>query len=408
MHESVKMIQKEPSLLYHFCLAVAIFLCAAILAGSTLSVLAAEDDPLLQGWQQDGGLWWYRRPDGSYPANQWEQADGAWYHFDADGWMQTGWLRDGAWYYLDPFSGAMRTGWVQDGSAWYYMDGSGAMQTGWIRSGSHWYFMDETGAMQTGWVRDGAVWYYMDTSGAMATGWVFDNGVWYFLENSGAMRTGWVRDAGSWYYMDGSGAMQTGWVHDGTATFYLKSSGKMAEDETLTIDGVVYRFDKNGQATVVPEQKTADAGGKALANPDHVTGEDIISRAETYIGAPYRAGGRTKEGFDCSGFTYRVLNDLGIAMPKGGSGTQMKYGTGLQDAVSAYHASGDLSGFQPGDLLFYDYDEDNIPDHVAFYGGNANCIHAVSAKGVSYTSFRARWDQGRTLDSFLIAATRVL
>ena len=59
------------------------------------------------GWQRQDGKWWYKRQDGSYPANIWEKINNVWYHFDTEGYMQTGWLQDNEkWYYLKP-SGAM-------------------------------------------------------------------------------------------------------------------------------------------------------------------------------------------------------------------------------------------------------------------------------------------------------------
>ncbi len=71
-------------------------------------------------WQQSSGRWWYQRDDGSYPANAWELIDGSYYHFDANGYMETGWYLEidkslsdywqvtGA-YYLDPATGKMAT-----------------------------------------------------------------------------------------------------------------------------------------------------------------------------------------------------------------------------------------------------------------------------------------------------------
>lgn len=52
-------------------------------------------------WIHDDDGWWYKRPDGSFPCNQWERIDGKWYWFDYDGYIIGGWLKykDG-WYWL--------------------------------------------------------------------------------------------------------------------------------------------------------------------------------------------------------------------------------------------------------------------------------------------------------------------
>ena len=43
-------------------------------------------------WVEQDGKYWYRHIDGSYTKNNWEQIDNKWYYFDAEGWMQTGWI----------------------------------------------------------------------------------------------------------------------------------------------------------------------------------------------------------------------------------------------------------------------------------------------------------------------------
>ena len=45
------------------------------------------------GWIEDEYGWWYRRADGTYPANQWERINGHWYLFNANGYIRTGWHR---------------------------------------------------------------------------------------------------------------------------------------------------------------------------------------------------------------------------------------------------------------------------------------------------------------------------
>ena len=173
------------------------------------------------GWVASNGRWWYRNADGSYPANCWQKIDGSWYHFDAQGWMQTGWLKDGGtWYYLNP-SGAMATGWINLGGTWYYLSGSGAMVTGWQNIHGAWYYFDGSGAMQTGWINLGGTWYYLSGSGAMVTGWQKIDGSWYYFDGSGAMYANrWCGD----YYLGSSGAMLTNaWTPDG---YYVGSDGR--------------------------------------------------------------------------------------------------------------------------------------------------------------------------------------
>lgn len=146
-----------------------------------------------------------------------KDSDGSWLYYDAQGALETGWVRDGAWYYLDPESGVMRTGWVN-------VDGT-------------WYLLGDSGAMKTGWNYVGGAWYYMNDSGAMCTGWAWDDGAWYYLESSGAMHTGWLSLNGTWYFLDyGSGYMHTGWTWDGNAYYWLNDDGSLGSVDCLWWD----------------------------------------------------------------------------------------------------------------------------------------------------------------------------
>lgn len=187
------------------------------------SIKAAN--PSQEGWVQSGSKWRYRNSDGTYTVNCWKQLNGIWYHFDKDGWRQTGWTKVGSsWYYLDT-SGAMQTGWQKVGSSWYYLNGSGAMATGWLKTGGSWYYLGASGAMQTGWAKVGSGWYYLSGSGAMKTGWLQLGGKWYYLDGSGTMATGWQKVGGAWYHFSGSGVMSRNcWV----GSYYLTDSGAMA------------------------------------------------------------------------------------------------------------------------------------------------------------------------------------
>lgn len=156
----------------------------------------------------DGKTHLFDEKTGEAVAGWQKSADGSWLHYDAQGAAQTGWVWDGAWYYLDPETGIMQTGWVNVGGTWYLLSGSGAMRTGWNNVGGTWYLMGSSGAMCTGWAWDGSAWYYLESWGGMHTGWLSLNGTWYFLDyDSGYMHTGWTWAGGQYYWFNEDGSL---------------------------------------------------------------------------------------------------------------------------------------------------------------------------------------------------------
>lgn len=87
-------------------------------------------------WQQDASVntWKYQNDNGNYPKNSWQLIDGAWYHFNSEGIMETGWFldSDGNWYLLSKSGDMILSCWYQDpvSTKWYYLGQSGAMQSG--------------------------------------------------------------------------------------------------------------------------------------------------------------------------------------------------------------------------------------------------------------------------------------
>ena len=56
-------------------------------------------------WVQDAKGWWYKNPDGTWPAGKWlyisYNGKKDWYYFNTQGYMTTGWqLINNKWYYL--------------------------------------------------------------------------------------------------------------------------------------------------------------------------------------------------------------------------------------------------------------------------------------------------------------------
>lgn len=80
------------------------------------------------GWVSDGGWWWYRDSDGSYPANGMYEIDGDLYIFDINGYLvEDRWIQlsSGKWFYCNDGGVVARNQWVGD----YYVGNYGEMLT---------------------------------------------------------------------------------------------------------------------------------------------------------------------------------------------------------------------------------------------------------------------------------------
>lgn len=98
----------------------------------------------------------------------------------------------------------------------------------------------------------------------------------------------------------------------------------------------------------------------------------IVEYANSALGVPYRSGGASLSGFDCSGLTSWAYKQIGIGIPRSTSG-YYNAGTGI-----------DYANLQPGDILCMDTrkrDGKTSITHVGIYIGGGNMIHASSTKG---------------------------
>ncbi len=93
----------------------------------------------------------------------------------------------------------------------------------------------------------------------------------------------------------------------------------------------------------------------------------IIEYAKTFIGTPYKYGGTSRSGMDCSGFIFTVVKDsIGMSMPR----------TSTQLYAFATPISRDQ--LEPGDLVFFKPASSNSVTHVGIYTGRNQMIHAAS------------------------------
>ena len=204
-------------------------------------------------WVKTGSQWKYQNYDGSYVKNCWKLIKNLWYHFDANGIMQTGFLTlNGKTYYLQS-SGAMKTGWQKISNTWYYFDGSGAMvSNGWKWINSKCYYFDKNGKMAANTWIDGS---YVDASGAWVKDkkqepdkWIRSSGRWWYRHGDGTYtRSDWEYIGNKWYYFDQNGWMITGWQKVKGSWYYMESNGARVADGWKWINNKCYYFDKNGK-----------------------------------------------------------------------------------------------------------------------------------------------------------------
>lgn len=109
------------------------------------------------------------------------------------------------------------------------------------------------------------------------------------------------------------------------------------------------------------------------AEASGATPEEIANYAQQFKGVPYKFGGTTPSGFDCSGYIRYVFNNFGISLPRTSA---EQYGVGT--AVSK-------SNLQKGDLVFFANTYKPGISHTGIYLGNGNVISAES-KGIAVSN----------------------
>ncbi|MBD3906967.1 C40 family peptidase [Chryseobacterium sp. Ch-15] len=112
--------------------------------------------------------------------------------------------------------------------------------------------------------------------------------------------------------------------------------------------------------------------------------KSLLKDAETYLGTPYKFGGNTSSGFDCSGFTVKVFQENNFNLPR--------RSTDQADAGKLI----DIKIVKPGDLLFFATSGGSRVSHVGIVhtienDGEIKFIHASTTKGVIISSLNEKY-----------------
>lgn len=134
----------------------------------------------------------------------------------------------------------------------------------------------------------------------------------------------------TWYKVSANG--KTGWI---SGTLLTKATAQKAPAKKTTV--------------------------KKVSNS--VASSSLINNARALLGTPYRFGGASLSGFDCSGFTQYVFRQSGKNISR--------------TTLGQYAETKKVSNPQPGDLVFFAGTYRAGISHVGIYLGNGQFIHAA-------------------------------
>ena len=142
---------------------------------------------------------------------------------------------------------------------------------------------------------------------------------------------------------------------------------------TYISEEVVYSVDNS--ETVIDAADKDKPNKNALFTDEQKLLDSIINFSEKYIGTPYKYGGTTPDGFDCSGFVQYLFSSFGVKIPR------------MPADMADISNKVDYKDIRPGDLVYFKGSNINSMEigHVALVvernGDSFSFIHATS-KGV--------------------------
>ena len=164
----------------------------------------------------------------------------------------------------------------------------------------------------------------------------------------------------------------------------------MARNRLLIIVGIVLAAAVmagcGGSSSI---ERPSGEPGESVPDP-HDAGRAVVQVAEEFVGTPYRSGGTTTNGVDCSGLAVAVYGRMGIKLPRT-SAAQARVGSHIE-----------RQELRAGDLVFFG--SGSRVNHVGIYADDGEFIHASTrARSVRFDRLDNKYFRNR-----YIGARRVL
>ncbi len=170
------------------------------------------------------------------------------------------------------------------------------------------------------------------------------------------------------------------------ATVGVRDNAAKPEHKSKRPEKNVVVIDSETMETEGVEEKSRK---KRKADPSEEKAEKVVSTARTFIGTPYKYGGTTRSGMDCSALLINSFSAVKLNLPRS-SEAQSKVGTEIK-----------MHELKPGDLVFFA--TGNKKKQITHVGlvtdvkakDNVKFIHASSSLGVVETNLFAEYYQKR-------------
>jgi len=176
---------------------------------------------------------------------------------------------------------------------------------------------------------------------------------------------------------------------------YSKDSDKtddnfLTEDDSLAVDLNLDLSDPSDLPEDEPDIKIADV----LGSDNSTTKEKVLMEIIKYLDTPYKYGGNSKDGIDCSAFTQTIYkNTLSFNLERS---ARLQYKQGIKIS--------DMEDLEFSDLVFFNTRRSVRPGHVGIFIGENLFAHASSKKGVTISSldhsyYKKRFMGGRRMET---------
>jgi cell wall-associated NlpC family hydrolase len=140
------------------------------------------------------------------------------------------------------------------------------------------------------------------------------------------------------------------------------------------------------------EKKLSQKSGYTNTTPKGINRDALLLDAVSFLGVPYKYGGNSKEGVDCSGLTCNVYESaVRKKLPRS---AKEQYQTGT---------SVDKNELQFGDLVFFNT-TGSRPSHVGIYIEDDLFVHASVVSGVTISSLESTYYKNRFVGARRIVA----